>query len=79
LYPLASGSKVEVIEEGTRPDLVLGDDILTIAFLTAGNVIALALLITLIILAFFNDEPVPENEEEGQQEGVDGPADAANA
>ena len=78
MYPLASGPKVEVIE-GTRPDLVLGNDLLTISFLTAGNVIALGLLIALIVLAFFNDDPVPTNEEDGEQEGdrASGPADSA--
>ena len=68
MYPLASGPKVEAIE-GSRPDLVLGNDLLTISFLTAGNVIALGLLIALIVLAFFNDAPTPTNEEDGEQEG----------
>ena len=52
-YPLASGSKLE-IEEGEKPDLVLGDDFLTIALLTTGNVISLGLLVLLVILAFFS-------------------------
>ena len=76
-YPLASGSKLE-IEEGEKPDLVLGDDFLTIALLTTGNVISLGLLVLLVILAFFSGEdaePEEEAEEDGEREK--GPADAA--
>ena len=54
LHPLTGGAKQQIEMKGSKPDIKLGDDTLTIVILSLSNAFVVTLLVLLCLAVYFN-------------------------